>query len=404
MSSKITFYLKEPTSKSETLVYCLIYINRNLRFKLSAEKKLKPTDWNGAKQIVKKSNTYSDNLNEYFKKLKSEYENLVLMAQIQNLVVTKEYLVSNSKSKTKKETDTFFFMTYDEFIKSRKSNCSKPTIQKYTLIKKYLKDFSNTTKYNLTFATVDLIFYEKFTQYLLFNLGMFNNTVSKTLKFVKTFMNYSVERGITNNLAFKKFKDLKDNSSEIIALNTKELIDIASLENLPNYLEKCKDLFLFLCYTSARFSDLKSINGTQVKDNKITYLVKKTKEQQTIFLNDTINSVLKKYIKDNIVVFPELANVNANKYLKEIGQLAGLNEPIKKTRMKGGEAITKDLQKWQLLTTHTGRRTFTTLGLAMGINSEIMKKITGHKTDREFKKYQKFNEEQMRTSMEIWDK
>lgn len=404
MNVKVSFYLKEPNAIKETMLYCFVYVTRKDTFKISHRIKLHPNDWNHAKQTVKKTNSNCNELNDLLKKIKGDYESLCLKASLQNLPITKAYLTNNSTTKNKVETESLLFMAYDEFIKSKNTSCTKRTIQKYLLIKKYLKRFAISQNFDLNFNTVDLVFYEKFCQYLLFELKMFNNSVSKTIKFVKTFLNYAVDRGYTENLAFKKFKELKDNSNEIIALSESELLKIVMLKSLPDYLENCRDLFLLLCYTSLRFSDLETINGSQINNNIISYTVKKTKEQQQIFLNDTIKTVLDKYTVKNIVKLRLISNVNCNKYLKEIGQLAELNEPIKKTRIRGGEAITKDLQKWQLLTTHTGRRTFTTLSLYKGINPELVKKITGHKTDREFKKYQKFNDEQLKASMKVWDK
>jgi integrase len=404
MSTKISYYLKEPLSKEETLLLCFVYITRNHKFKLSTGIKLHPDFWNTDKQEVRKSHIHAEKLNQSIKKSKAEYEDLCLQASLQNLPITKDFIVRNSLKFKENQTDSLFFVAYDEFVKSKKVTCTFRTIEKYQLIKTYLKSFSTKKGYNLTFDTIDLVFHQKFTEYLLYDLGMFNNTVSKTVKFVKTFLNYAAERDYHENYKFKKFKELKDNSTEIIALSENELSTIENLQDLPNYLEKCKELFLILCYTGLRFSDLESINHTKINDNTISYVVTKTKEQQKIFVNNKIDKILSKYTIDNVLNLSLISNAKANKYLKEIGQRAELNEPIKKVRFKGGEAITTNLKKWELLTTHTGRRTFTTLSLFKGINPELVKKITGHKTDREFKRYQKFNDEQLMQSMKVWDK
>lgn len=404
MSTKISFYLKEPLSEEETLLLCFVYITREHKFKLSTGLKLHPDFWNTDKQEVRKSHPHEKKLNQTLAKLKAEYQDLCLQASLQNLPITKDYIVRNSIRFKEKQTDSLFFIAYDEFVKSKKTSCTFRTIEKYQLIKSYLKSFSIKKGYNLTFDTIDLVFHQKFTEYLLYDLGMFNNTVSKTVKFVKTFLNYAAERDYHENYKFKKFKELKDNSTEIIALSESELSTIEELKDLPNYLEKCRDLFLILCYTGLRFSDLESINGKQINENTISYTVTKTKEQQKIFINNKIEKILSKYTVNNVIKLTLISNAKANKYLKEIGQKAELFEPIKKVRFKGGETVTKNLEKWELLTTHTGRRTFTTLSLFKGINPELVKKITGHKTDREFKKYQKFNDEQLMQSMKVWDK
>ena len=64
---------------------------------------------------------------------------------------------------------------------------------------------------------------------------------------------------------------------------------------------------------------------------------------------------------------PVITNQKKNEYLKELAELAGINEPIRQTYYKGNERIDEVTPKYALLGTHAGRRTFICNALALGI-------------------------------------
>lgn len=76
-----------------------------------------------------------------------------------------------------------------------------------------------------------------------------------------------------------------------------------------------------------------------------------------------------------------------NDYLKELEELAEINEPIRQTYYKGNERIDKVLPKYELLGTHAGRRTFVCNALALGIPPQIVMKWTGHSDFKTRKPY-----------------
>lgn len=403
MPSKISFYLKEPTAKSETLLLAFVYLTRKHKFKVSTGKKLHPDDWNSKKQVVRASHPQANSLNELLKKIRADYENICLDAEVHGRQVTKEYLQLNSRFTDNTEPSPLFFEVYDAFVNSKRTHCAKASIEKYGVIKGHLESFATKCKYQLSFQTIDFNFYERFNEYLLFEKGMFNSTAAKTLKFVKTFLNYAFDNGYHTNLNFKKFKALKDNAEEIIALSVEELQQIEKLENLPPYLDKTRILFLILCYTGVRYSDLKNINGNAIKDGMLNITTQKTKDVLKIPVHTRLSNLLEKLTKEKVIEFGEISNQKMNFYLKEIGKKAKLNEKCVKVRYKGGQAYETVKEKWELLTTHTGRRTFTTLSLFLGMDSESVKKITGHKNDATFKKYVRYSDQQLKQKIKVWE-
>ncbi len=95
----------------------------------------------------------------------------------------------------------------------------------------------------------------------------------------------------------------------------------------------------------------------------------KTVDSISIELNDVTKAILDKYkdapFNDNKAL-PNYTNQAMNRDVKELCRLAGINEEIRITNYKGNVRTDEIHPKWELVGTHTGRRTFivTTLSLA----------------------------------------
>ena len=74
-------------------------------------------------------------------------------------------------------------------------------------------------------------------------------------------------------------------------------------------------------------------------------------------------------------------------YVKELAELAGINEPIRQTYYKGNERIDEVTPKYALLGTHAGHRTFICNALALGIPPQVVMKWTGHSDYKAMKPY-----------------
>jgi len=76
-------------------------------------------------------------------------------------------------------------------------------------------------------------------------------------------------------------------------------------------------------------------------------------------------------------VLPVLTNQRLNSRIKELCELAEIDEPIRTTNYIGNEVEKKVLPKFMKIGTHTGRRTFITLSLEKGMRVETVMSITG---------------------------
>ena len=72
---------------------------------------------------------------------------------------------------------------------------------------------------------------------------------------------------------------------------------------------------------------------------------------------------------------------------------AKIKDTVKTAITKGGKTENSINEKFELITTHTARRSFATNAYLMDVPSISIMKITGHKTESSFMKYIRISQE-----------
>lgn len=265
------------------------------------------------------------------------------------------------------------------------------TIQRYNTTKQLLQDFQKEYKRPIDFDTVDLDFYKDFNAYMVNVKDYKPATLGKHVSTLKTFLREATEEGINTNLKFqsKTFKTVEDESDSIY-LTEEELAAMYALDlsDSPR-LDKVRDLFLIGANTGLRFSDFTTIkphNLKKVADGYNLEIIQyKTKEKVIIPVNDTVLAILDKY--SNLLPEP-ISNQKFNDYIKEVAKLVPQLQALEtKVFVKGGKEHEETTPKWELVTTHTARRSFATNAYKRGKPSLAIMAITGHQTEKSFMRY-----------------
>ena len=268
------------------------------------------------------------------------------------------------------------------------------TIKGYRTTSNHLLNYQKDKAVLLDFNSINLEFYSEFTLYM-HSKNYSTNTLGKHFKNLKVFMKEAYNRGLTKNTIFQneKFRVVEEVTDHIY-LNDDELRLIYDLDLSNNTsLWKVRDLFIVACYTGLRFSDLKQLKQKNFIDNDrfIELKTQKTGETVVIPLHWTINEILRKYSGELPTV---ISNQKMNKYLKDIGKLAELNQTISSSITKGGMRVDRNFKKYELITVHTARRSFATNMFINEVHPLRIMKITGHKTEKAFLKYIKISQEE----------
>ena len=299
-----------------------------------------------------------------------------------------------------------FFEVYDVFVneESINSQWNFRTLQKMKTQKKVLEEFDHD------------ISFEKFNEQYLSNYQRYlegknhkNSTISKELAALKWFLKWAMKKGYTKSGEFEKFKPkIKNVQKKIIFLNKSELKRFTEYE-IPtdkSYLEKIRDVFLFQCFTGLRYSDVFNLKRSDVKDGYLEITTLKTADNLIIELNSYSRKLLNKYIDvefEHNKALPVISNQKMNDYLKELAELAEIDELVTQTYFKGNERIEEVLPKYSLMSTHAGRRTFVCNALSLGIPPQVVMKWTGHSDYKAMKPYIDIADEIKATAMEKFD-
>jgi len=328
-----------------------------------------------------------------------------------------EFNKRNGKIKQEDNAEKSFFEVYEEYATKQGivNSWSKNTYYKFNSLKKHIVNFNK----NISFDIINEDFMIWFISYLQSsdamkltyknaNTGMKNISILSHIKFFKTFLRWSKKHGYYGGNVHEdfnpKFKGIDVNNKEIIHLTWGELIHLYNFKFENSTYEDVRDVFCFCCFTGLRYSDVKNLSSNDIKNDCIYITTQKTIEKIKIELNKYSRAILNKY-KDTKTekALPVTAKQTMNEHLKEMGKIAGIDQPQKITYFIGNKRYEEVYKKYELLTTHCGRRTFIVNSLFLGIPAEVVMKWTGHSDYASMKPYVKIVDELKRESMNKFD-
>jgi integrase len=200
--------------------------------------------------------------------------------------------------------------------------------------------------------------------------------------------NYTQANGHNN----KRFKVLEEDSDSIY-LTEEEILQIYKLQPEKKSQIDIRDAFIIACYTGLRYSDLTQLGEDKFLDNKtkIKIATIKTGEKVIIPLHWTIREILERRQGD----FPRIyADQFFNRQIKLLAADAKITNLVSKAITRGGKQVSKSYEKNKLVTIHTARRSFATNAFKADMPVYSIMKITGHRSEKSFKKYIKIDSEQ----------
>ncbi len=425
----VKFYLEKRLSKQgEVPIRCSIMI-QGQRLLTTTGHSIIPACWNndtqkvaltyGGKSVVnakgitaKAINAHLKRIDSYFSDLESKLiNNGEAISDIKALYRAQfgKSLKGDSDLQNKEKN---FYDYYEEFTQEmgKQNDWTAATHEKFHALKKHIQNFSD----EISFEAFNEKGLADFVEYLRNTLNMKNSTIGKQLGFLKWFFKWADAKGYNNELAYRSFSPkLKTTEKKVIFFDWEELMKIytyvfpdvgteLSLKDVngkrykkrvrleKNTLERVRDVFCFSCFTSLRYSDVANLKRQNVYPGYIQITTIKTNDTLKIELNKYAASILKKY-KDQKYpydrVLPVISNQRMNEYLKEMAEIMGFTSPETITYYKGNKRIDEVYPKWQLIGTHTGRRTFICNALMLGISPQIVMKWTGHSDYKSMKPY-----------------
>ncbi len=411
--ANIKYIIRGKDPDTLTTIYVTSRFGRNEKLMYATPLKVAPLFWDDKRQRVRNSRycAYADDVNAALVAISSKAETFIADSARLGAPVTKERL--------KDVLDRHFgkggakVVTFHEFFESYIAECDTrqnghrggqivtyKTKREYARTHEYIRRFEKKIGRRLDFGDFDKPLLQSFVAFLQ-GLNLATNTIAHKLISLKALLREAVERELTDNMRWHGFRHVTEDT-EAVALDVNELERIrrCNLSKHP-HLAEIRDLFLIGCWTGLRFSDVIRLRPEHIHGDLIIIQQQKTNNYVTIPIHPVFREIWDRYGGIPLTI----SNQKFNDHIKEVCKAARLREKVMKSITRGGKKTTTVYEKWQLVSSHTGRRSFATNLYKSGFPSISIMQITGHKTETAFLKYIKVTpEEHARLLAEHWKK
>jgi integrase len=327
-------------------------------------------DWDFERQRVRRNRSLiinSAKVNRYLDKLQNElihhYSELVLEGKDVNNGILRSILDRLTNRNIESEdivNQNNFFVFAHEFVEEKRGSIEYVTLLIYKQSLKKLESFSNS-KTSIDFTSFTRPVLNDFKRFLEVEQEFKLNTISKHFKSLKTIVLEGKRRGLIGDVDLRLFSIPTEEPTKIY-LSENELRKMKDLD-LSNdmTMQLARDIFLVGCYTGQRISDYNRLSGIDIVEKNGVHFFEILQKKSGVKVNCPITIELREIMaRYNNQPPPKLSDQKINKYLKLIGRKLNMNEDILCHDTKGGVKRTYIRPKWEMLESHTARRSFCT--------------------------------------------
>lgn len=354
------------------------------RLRISTGISIEPALWDAVRQRCKTRLPLAAKINSTLSELENRISGALLEGQLagETKAQLRDRVVSAVGKSPKSDDGGLLLPFFRDWVlhgTAAKTRYDRQNLYSYNVWKSIVPE-------NITFSQVDYTLYSSALQKLR-ERGLRENTIGQHIKTLKAVMNEAYKRGLHQNTAFLRFQKPHE-ATDTVYLTAEELQAVKDLE-LSGHLEKARDLFLLGCYTAMRFSDYSRIKKDWIKNGNIVFIEEKTGNRNSIPLSASAKAIIDKYGGA-----PKLSQQKLNEYIKQVCLQAAIADRVEVTFTKGGREYKEVRQKWELVSTHTSRRTGATLLIKAGAPVAWVMRVTGHKSEKTFMRYIRLSAEE----------
>ena len=412
----VGFYLKSPSAQKSAILaivrYCGVMYKRSTG--ISVEAKL----WNRKTHSCRLVGEHSQAAQKINTRLAKLYDACaaVCMDMSANfeLLEPQEYWQRVDSKLARKDVVLPSFTEYLEgFMERKRSKLKINTVKGYCTLLHKLRQYERHTRKPVTFDRINQKFYDSFRDFLLgqgYNLNSFGAMITR-LKTV-----YREARDVdkmhklyeTDKKGFATFQESPQN----IYLTQEELKAIADAEISPASIRAClpdfrnagdeelnrhaeeldivRKKFLIGAYTALRVSDYNQLSALNIDDRFIRVKTRKTGAAVVIPIHPEVRAIL----SSGFDVSTPVSDAKINMLIKDVARIAGITDVVEGTKRMNLHSVHGYFPKYEMVTSHTARRSAATNMYKAGIPAISIMKITGHTTERSFLKYIKISQEE----------
>ena len=395
-------FMYRSTKEKANLNLRLLYRYNSKDYVFGVKTKVEVSKYYWTKQRKKKSKDIETtnkqtNINNELNKIENHILNAFNSVSIE--IINKDWLTSQieyyyNPPKKAETLSTELLKYFLYYIECKKTETTIVTQRKYNSTLRLLERYQKEKKVVIQIIDINENFKNQLEKYCVEN-NYGQNTISKFFKTIKGVCNHANYNGIETSHQLTGFKT-DQHKVEKIYLTFEDLTKIENISKnqLTDSLDNAKDWLIISCYTGQRVSDFMRFTDEQIRIEKGKHLIeftqKKTGKNMTVPLHNKVLEILKKRKGK----FPyKISDQKYNDFIKTVCELAKINESIKGSKIletkKGSKTFRKQsgtFKKYELVTSHIGRRSFAT-NFYGTIPTTFLIYITGHSTESMFLNY-----------------
>lgn len=378
-TAHFAFKLRKDRPKNDGTLAIYLYANINGKISwYTTNRAVTQSHWNDRKQEVRASAPDWKEINSHLHNFLVTAKNYISQSDIDGQIAKSTVLDKHLRSSNIQTQNYFQFV--ETYISKYSGDYAPKTIKGFKSHVNKLRAF----RANVQFLDIDPVFWKDYESYLK-GIRNHQNALHKEARYLKKFINKAIEFGAIreNQLKEIRVKSVNGNREYLTKEEVSRLQQLYDSDEIKNFgLRQVLRYFLFACYTSLRYGDVKELRYKNLSEETINIEFQKTGKRIKIPLSNKAKSLLDPETIPNGKVFRAFENQVTNRYLKQIMKLAGINKEI---------------------SFHCARHTWATITLELTGDIALVSNVLGHSSIKTTQIYAKIVEQRKKEAMNLWD-
>ena len=393
----VQFFIQSKSEEDQASIYTRVRFGRKMDLRVRTNLIVQTNKWDSDKGWVKNARTSElKELVVSLSELKYRIEESYLQAERTRVTVDKEWLTNliNPIQETKNENDLPLTLVeyFDYYIKVKQSTAAKESVKKWSSVRQKIIAFQKSSRSVVLLKEVNEQFRIDFEDFCKKKQKLSANYFERVLSFIKTICKHAGQNNIDISPQLHGLRAKKEAVHKIYL--TREEIELLHKSKMPNDdLENSKDWLVISCNTAQRVSDFMNFKKTDMVDivngsNRIQ-AIKITQQKTGKLLEIPLFKMVREILDKRGGEFPDaISDQRYNTNIKKICQLVGIDEVVFGSKMdkKTKRLVTGYFPKYELVSSHVGRRSFASCQYGHLPNTHIMA-YTGHSTEKQLLAY-----------------
>lgn len=273
--------------------------------------------------------------------------------------------------------------------------CRKSTIRRVSITYNVMEYFCRWSGYEFDSSTFNKMILGQLIHYLLHDQKLADATVLKHVKSLKMFLKTAYPE---KDWSWVRYSMLNV-EAEVLTVTESELNMLINAE-LKGYRRKTRDLFVFMATTGMRHCDSQLYERSwETPEEVLEFIQLKTGGKAYPPLYGVAKTILNRYGG----IPPKITNQKFNAFLKTLFKELNLDRMVVIQTVRGKQVFRISKPLYEVISSHTARRTFITICLQKGMPIQDVMKMSGHSDFNSMKPYMRIARRDIRKVADKWD-